>query len=300
MYMGTKLEIRTVEEIKKDIESAKLLTDEIIDFARKSGRDDHIRYIARYNGISWLDEGVVKNIFIGDSDSLIMKTKDLAEVTSFLYEIYPYLERVTIYARAKTLFKKHLEELKILRRAGLTRLHVGLETGDDELLRYINKGATSEEMIIAGKKALKAGFELSEYVMIGLGGSERWEQHVLGSARVLNEINPHFIRLRTLNLMMAQNSPLYKKSQDGEFTVQSIVSLIKEVQELIERLDVTSQLIGNDFAMNYYMGDIDGILPNDKSKMMQSLDTAMKWFLSKEKKSSMLKSLNTSNPSTWE
>ena len=111
-----------------------------------------------------------------------------------------------------------MDELKRLKEAGLSRLHIGLETGDDELLTYLEKGATADEMIAAGRKVIEAGFELSEYVMPGLGGRERWEQHARNTARVLNEINPRFIRLRTLHL--AEGTILYEKARRGEFRRQ--------------------------------------------------------------------------------
>lgn len=246
MYKGTKLELRTVAEVKEDISTMKMVADEITEWARQIGYGDQVGKVARANGIIWLNEGVVKSAFIADSNSIIMKSEDLAEIVRFLYETFPTLERVTSYGRAKTLVKKSPQDLRLLREAGLTRLHVGLETGDDELLKYVQKGATAEEMIIGGKKAIEAGFELSEYVMPGLGGRERWQQHARGTARVLSEINPHFIRLRTL--WLDPNTPLYEKHQRGEFTLQSQEGLLIEVRALIEELNATSQFVVSDHS----------------------------------------------------
>jgi len=281
MYGGAKLEIRSAEEVKSDISAAQAVAREMREWAQSIGKMDQINVIAGMNGVTWLCEGIVKNVFIGDSDSLIMKTGDLKEILLFLYETFPHLEKVTSYARAKTLFKKGIEDLKALRKAGLTRLHVGLESGDDTILRSINKGATAEEMILAGQKALEAGFELSEYVMPGLGGQERWEQHARETARVLNRINPHFIRLRTLNLSMAPDTPLSDKAKRGEFNIQSLEGLVIEVRTLIEELNVLSEFVATDFAQNYYLMDVDGKLPEDKEKMLKSLDTAAEWIRSK-------------------
>lgn len=279
MYKGSKLEIRAVEEVKQDILTMKSVADDINEWAWKNGYGDRVGTVARANGILWLDEEVVKNVFIGDSNSIIMKTEDFAEIIGFLYETFPTLERVTSYARAKTVVKKRAEELRTLREAGLTRLHVGLETGDDELLGYVRKGATAEEMILGGRKAIEAGFELSEYVMPGLGGRERWEQHARGTARVLNEINPHFIRLRTLGL--APSTPLYEKNQRGEFTLQSLEGLLIEVRTLIEDLKVTSQLVCSDFSGNFYLMAVDGKLPEDKDRMLRSIDNTLEKVRSK-------------------
>jgi radical SAM superfamily enzyme YgiQ (UPF0313 family) len=144
MYKGMKFEIRDLEEILGDIELAKEL------------------YSDR-----------VRTVFIGDSNSLVAKTEVWIQVLKFLYSSFPHIERVTSYARAKTLAKKPIEDLEKLFRAGLTRLHVGLETGDRELLKEIEKGATPEEMIEAGRRAKKAGFEYSS-MSYCIGGEERW------------------------------------------------------------------------------------------------------------------------------
>jgi len=273
MYKGLKLELRPVEEVKEDIRTAKMLADEIGEWAARIGYGDRVGLVARANGILWLDEGVVKNIFIGDSNSVIMRAGDLAEIVGFLCHTFPTVERVTSYARAKTLAKKSPQELRMLREAGLSRLHVGLETGDDELLTYVKEGATAEDMIVGGRKAIEAGVELSEYVMPGLGGRERWEQHARETARVLNQIDPHFIRLRTL--MLAPGMPLYEKNQRGEFSLQSLEGLLIEVRTLIEELKVKSQMVASDFSSNFYLMGVDGRLPQDKQSMLRSIDLTL-------------------------
>jgi len=270
MYPGQKLEIRSVEEVKRDIRAMKKYTDEIKAHAWKIGHGNNISMVARANGVYWLNEGDVKNVFIADSNSVIIKTEDLVEILKYLYEKFPTIDRVTSYARGKTLAKKSIEELKMLRQAGLTRVHVGLETGDAELLKIIQKGATPEEMIAGGKKALEAGFELSEYVMPGLGGREMWEQHVRGTARVLNEINPHFIRLRTL--FVPEDTPLHKRYESGQFTRQTTEALLREVHLLVELLNVDSELIVSDHIANRYMWGIDGVPNKDKERMLKQID----------------------------
>lgn len=270
MYPGTKLEIRSVEEVKSDIRAMKKHAEEIKAYAWKSGHGDRVGMVARANGVYWLNEGDVKNVFIADSNSVIIKSEDLAEIIRYLYETFPTIERVTSYARGKTLAKKTLDELKLLREAGLTRVHVGLETGDDELLKIIQKGATQEEMITGGRKAIEAGFELSMYVMPGLGGREMWEQHVRGTAHVLNEVNPHFIRLRTL--YVPENTPLHKRYESGQFTRQTTEALLGEVRLLVELLNVDSEFIAGDHIANRYMWGIDGIPNKDKKRMLKQID----------------------------
>ncbi len=273
VFKGERFQLRTVQEVKEDILAAKRRVEDIQRWAEEIGLVDSVGDIARHNGILWLQNDGVRSAFLQDSDSLIMKTEPLVEIVKFLCKVFPTLERVCSYARGKTVFRKKPEELGRLREAGLSRLHIGLETGDDELLAYMQKGATADEMVQAGRKAIEAGFELSEYVMPGLGGRERWEQHAKNTARVLNEINPHFIRLRTLHLI--QGTPLYEKAKRGEFHVNSIEGVLIEIRRFIEGLEVTSELITSDYAFNFFVGEVDGKLPEDKENLLKSIDLAL-------------------------
>jgi hypothetical protein len=258
-----------MEEVKADILAARYLADEVCEWA---GRADYsVGNIARLNGILWLEDEGVRSAFLQDSDSLVVKTEQLVGTVELLCETFPTLDRVCSYARGKTLSRKKPGELQQLREVGLSRLHVGLETGDDELLTYVNKGATAEEMIRGGKKAVEAGFEVSEYVMPGLGGRERWRQHAQNSARVLNEINPRFIRLRSFRPV--PGTPMYDKARRGEYHVQSVVGILEEIRTFVEDLNVTSELVTSDFAINSYMGEIDGKLSEDKGRLLESIDS---------------------------
>ena len=292
VFKGERFQLRTVAEVKEDILDARGWMDAIQRRAEQTGLVDRVGDMARYDGIPWLENDGVRSAFLQDSDSLIMKTEPLTEIVEFLCEVFPTLERVCSYARGKTVFRKKAEELRRLRDAGLSRLHVGLETGDDELLAYVQKGATADEMVQAGRKAIEAGFELSEYVMPGLGGKERWEQHAKNTARVLNEMNPPFIRLRTLRL--SQGTPLYEKARQGEFHVNSIEGVLIEIRRFIEDLDVTSNLITSDFASNFFMGEVDGKLPEDKERLLKSIDQALTEWRSRgePKRNPFLGSLN--------
>jgi radical SAM superfamily enzyme YgiQ (UPF0313 family) len=242
MYKGMKFEIRDLEEIQGDIELAKEL------------------YSDR-----------VRTVFIGDSNSLVAKTEVWIQVLRSLYASFSRIERVTSYARAKTLAKKPTEDLEKLFQAGLTRLHVGLETGDPELLKEIEKGATPEEMIEAGRRAKKAGFEYSLYVLLGIGGEERWEQHARGTADVLNQIDPHFIRVRTF--IPQPHSPLYEAMAEGRFHLASPDTILKETKLLLEELHVTSVFL-SDHISNLL--PLHGKLPEEKEKMVQMIDDAVK------------------------
>ncbi len=266
-YNREKFEMRPVEEVKNDIRGMKEVADEVKNAAERMGYGDKVEQVAVANGILWLTNEGVKTAFIGDSNSLIMNTDDLIEVIRFLYETFPTLERVTSYARGDTARKKSLEDLKRLHEAGLTRLHLGLETGDDELLEYIRKGATADEMIEAGKKVKESGISVSEYIILGMGGKDKRQQHAEGTARVLNAIDPDFIRVRTL--MVLPGTPLEEKVNSGEFRLSSTEEILREERHLIERLEVHSQFV-SDHVSNYL--PVNGQLPDDKERMLESLD----------------------------
>ncbi|MGD0915435.1 MAG: radical SAM protein [Thermodesulfobacteriota bacterium] len=242
MYKTMKFEIRDLEEIESDIELAKEL------------HGDRIR-----------------TVFIGDSNSLVVKTKVLVRILSNLFSSFPNIERITSYSRAKTLAKKPSEDLVEICQAGLNRLHVGLETGDRELLREIEKGATPEEMIEAGRKAKQAGFEYSLYVLLGIGGEERWEKHAKGTAGVLNQIDPHFIRVRTF--IPQPGSQLYEAMGVGRFQSASLETILKETKLLLEELGVTSQFV-SDHVSNLL--PLHGKLPEEKERMIQMVDDALR------------------------
>ncbi len=241
MYKGVKFEIRDLEEILGDIELARDLYG------------DRIR-----------------TVFIGDSNSLVAKTEMLVKILNALFSSFPHIERVTSYARAKTIAKKPLEDLIKIYEAGLTRLHVGLETGDRDLLQEIEKGASPEEMIEAGRKAKEAGFEYSLYVLLGIGGEEKWEQHARGTAEVLNQVDPHFIRVRTF--IAQPNSLLYEAVEEGRLHPASPETILKETKLLLEKLQVTSQFL-SDHISNLL--PLHGKLPEDKERMLQMIEEAL-------------------------
>jgi len=181
-----------------------------------------------------------RRAFLADSNAIIIRTDDLVRIVTYLRQAFPSLQRVTSYARAKTILNKPREDLARLRQAGLTRLHLGLESGDDEVLRRVRKGATAQEMIDAGLKVKDAGFELSEYVMPGLGGRAASRQHALNTARVLNAIDPHYIRVRTL--MLVPGTALRDEYERGEFEPLARGEILEEIAAMVEALDVSGRL----------------------------------------------------------
>ena len=213
---------------------------------------------------------VFQTAFLQDANSLLLKTSDLVKVIAFIKEKFQMVERVTSYARARTAARKTVKELIQLREAGLSRLHIGLESGYDALLDYMKKGTTAEMAVEAGLRIRQSGVSLCYYVILGLGGRLRlenkqtWRKHALETARVLNRVDPDFIRVRTLTIR--PGSPLYDKMQGGEFERAGDAELVREEQLLIDKLDVTSWFI-SDHSTNILM-DIKGKFPEDKKKLL--------------------------------
>ena len=241
MYKQIKFEKRPVEAVKQDIDTA--------------------------NGYTG---GNVETVFIGDSDSLVIKTEEMCQILGYLHGTFPSLTRVTSYARALTLKRKSIGSLEKIRSAGLTRLHIGLETGSAQLLARIKKGAGPDTMIRGCAKARDAGFEVSLYVLLGIGGESSWQEHALETAKVLNEINPDFIRVRTLTPQ--PGTPVFQWWEEGSFQMPSPEMILKEQRALIDALSVSSQYL-SDHVSNY--APVDGNLPADKAKMLSVIDTAL-------------------------
>ena len=277
VYKNRKFSLRTVDEIKQDILSAKQIADDIKALSTRLGyngvvNDAVISAIFNQPGTSphyrsiagWLYYQT-DACFLQDADNLIMKTKDLVEVLQFLKAQFPQIKRVTTYSRSRTVIRKSVDSLKQIRKAGLDRVHIGLETGYDPLLKLMKKGVTGAQHIEAGKRLLAAGMEVSEYVMPGLGGQEMWREHAVETARVLNQINPHFIRLRSLRV--PDRVPLHAKLEDGSFSLQTDDMLAEEIGLFIKTLEGITSTITSDHIMNL-LEDVSGKFPDDKDKML--------------------------------
>lgn len=212
----------------------------------------------------------IQTIFFPAGNTIAMPTDDLAAICAHAYALFPHLERVTVYGSSQYIHRKRLADLIRLKDAGLTRIHVGLESGDDQVLQRIKKGTDSQEQIEAGLWVREAGIELSEYVMIGIGGKERTRAHAMNTARVLNAINPHWIRLRTF--LPKVNTLLLHQIRKGLFQVLTPHEALRETGEIIQSLVVSSQ-IASDHYTNY--ADIHGRMPEDRGAMLAKIENAL-------------------------
>jgi radical SAM superfamily enzyme YgiQ (UPF0313 family) len=278
VYKERKFSLRSAEEIKEDILTARQIADDITSVSWKIGHGGAVTdavisrilsggsYTSSYRSVAaWLYYGTGA-CFLQDADNLIMRTDDLVTVLTFLRQTFPEIRRVTTYSRSRTVTKKSLDALKRIRNAGLDRVHIGLETGYDPLLKLMKKGVTAAQHVEAGRRLVEAGMEVSEYVMPGLGGREMWREHAVETASVLNQINPHFIRLRSLRV--PPHIPLHAKLQDGSFHMLTDDEAAEEIRVFIEHLDGITSTVTSDHIMNL-LEEVGGKLPEDKAKMIE-------------------------------
>jgi radical SAM superfamily enzyme YgiQ (UPF0313 family) len=271
-----------VEEVKKDIDVVREIASEVRTLSWRHGfggeitpslvnliSKDSEHYPDGFQStVLWLYAGG-KNVFLQDANSLVLGTSPLVEILGYLKETLPSIERITTYARAKTVSKKTVEELRALYEAGLSRIHIGLETGYDPLLQYIKKGVTAQEHIDAGKKVKASGISISEYVILGLGGKGMWKEHAIETAKVLNQINPDLIRVRTLKVLKIM--PLYQKIEKGDFILLNDDEIVIEKRLFIKGLEGITSFFASDHILNL-LEEVEGKLPENKEKMLATID----------------------------
>jgi radical SAM superfamily enzyme YgiQ (UPF0313 family) len=211
-----------------------------------------------------------RSLFFPAGNTIAMPTEDLSAICRFAMEKFPGLQRITVYGSSQFVARKGMEGLKSLREAGLTRIHVGLESGDDETLKRVKKGTIASEQIDAGRMARKAGIELSEYVILGLGGAERTQAHALATAEAINAIEPDFLRLRTL--VPKINTLLLHEVEKGRFQLLSPHRVLRETRLLLENI-LCQTVLASDHYTNYL--NLSGRLPGDKGRLLAEIDRAL-------------------------
>ena len=276
-YHHAKFSLRTVEEIKEDIRSIKKISERVKEFSWQEGHGGQVdssvlqltfnsRRFSDYDRsvAMWLYYGGT-SVFLQDANTIIMKTDQLIEVLQYLKTTFPSIERITSYGRSKTAAKKTAEEFSRLREAGLSRIHVGMESGYDPLLDFIKKGETAADHIEGGKRIVTGGISLSEYIMPGLGGEKWTKEHAQATADVLNEIKPHYIRLRSLQVR--ENTSLYTTMREGLFVPLGDEDVVRELQVFLEKLTCGDTYVVSDHILNL-LEEIEGRLVDDKEKML--------------------------------
>jgi radical SAM superfamily enzyme YgiQ (UPF0313 family) len=226
---------------------------------------EDIELAARWNpGIS--------RVFLCDGDAMCLPTSDLERILDCLDDNFPHLERVGIYANARDILTKTPEELSLLREKKLGIAYLGLESGNDEILEKVRKGATSEEMIQAVRKAEEAQIATSVIVLLGLGSNAMSRKHASDSARVVSRMNPSY--LSALTLMLLPGTPLFRDYQKGDFEIMNPVSILQELRWLVQDIDVKGPCVfRTNHASNYL--PVGGNLPEDKERMLKVIDRGL-------------------------
>ena len=261
-YRRLAFEIRDVAEVVADIDAMAAIRDAI-----QSGQP-------ALDQCGWMVENALHSggttAFLQDGDSLAMKPDAVRQILGHLQKRFPEITRITSYARSRTMASRSVDDLISYRELGLTRIHIGMESGHDPLLEIIKKGATADVHIRGGRRVVAAGIELSEYIMPGLGGRELSGGHALDSARVLNEIGPDFIRLRTICL--GPKLPLWEEFTSGQLNTLSDVEIVTEIRAFITALDVDGATIVSDHILNL-LGELQGRLPTERAKLLGIIDS---------------------------
>ena len=241
MYASKKFRVKSEEEIFSDIDNA-----------------------TNYNPD-------VRKVFLGDGNAMVLSTDKLLNILNYLNEKIKSLSRVSAYAIPKDMKNKSIDELRLLREAGLKLIYVGLETGDDGLLKTINKGETVESMIASMQKAKEAGIKSSVMIINGLGGKRYSGLHAVNSAKLINAIQPEF--LSTLVLSFPYGVKHFQKRFGGEFEEMNILGLLHEQHSFVANLELESTIFRSDHASNYLV--LKGILNRDKQSLLDKLQCAI-------------------------
>lgn len=281
IYKGKPFSVRPVEDIIKDIDIVHTYLERITQIIKPGGFADQEVISTLYNSfddkdrvafnsaLSWYASGM-ESIFLQDANSLIMKPADLIHILEHIRKRFPDVQRITSYARSHTIVRISDGNLRRMADNGLNRIHIGMESGSDVVLKHVKKGVDKATHIKAGLKVKKAGIELSEYIMPGLGGIEFSIDHAMESASALNSINPDFIRIRTLSVI--RGTALEELVQKGEFEKPSDIMMAKELRLFIESLDGIDSYVKSDHMLNLFE-TVNGKLPQDKDKLIRTIDS---------------------------
>jgi radical SAM superfamily enzyme YgiQ (UPF0313 family) len=259
-YYGVGLQIRELDDVKREI-------DALAAYIGNGIRLPNVPQIVYAIGRSW--DG--KRVFLQDGDALVYPFPKLREALHYLNEKLPNLERIGTYATPQDILRTNQDQLRELKELKLSIFYTGIESGDDKVLQQVAKGVKRQELIEAGKKVKEAGITLSVTVILGLGGVEGSKQHALETARVLNEIDPHYAGALTLTLV--PGTPLYEEWKKGEFRAVSPFGSLEELKTIIAHSSFTDCFFSSMHASNYL--SIRGRLPQDKERMLKEIGAVL-------------------------
>jgi len=291
LYKGAKFSLRSVDHVCKDIDRIRYFVDEINQAINRSSEsrtnitalqvglstEDRMAF---HSALTWM-RGGMKSIFLQDANTLIIKPDDLVAILEHLRQTFPQVERVTSYARSHSIARISDQDMARFAAVGLNRIHVGMESACNEVLDFIRKGVDKQTHILAGQKVKKAGIELSEYFMPGLGGEKLSRENALESAEALNRIDPDFIRIRTLAIPGAVE--LHKDVEASRFKPLGDKMMAEELLLFLDNLQDIGSTVKSDHILNLFQ-EVEGRLPRDREKMTAPI----KAFLNMQPQEQML------------
>lgn len=267
-YRDTKFSLRPPEDIKRDIDAIHFWIDVLEGKQTAKSPQTDSEQEACSMAYLWFQSGM-ETVFLQDANGIMTKPASLMEVLEYLRQVFPQIRRITTYARSDTIARLDEDTLRRFAQLGLNRFHIGLETGNDALLKLMNKGVTKPVQIAAGKKAMAAGIEVNEFYMPGLGGREYATASALDTADVMNQVNPDFIRIRSMAL--AEELDIYQDYQSGLLTRPNDVETVLEIRTFLEHLEGITSVVDSDHILNILL-ELRGTLPQDKEKMLGVID----------------------------
>lgn len=242
MYKDRKFRVRPMDEIMEDIRMAR----------------DYF--------------GDLEKVFLCDGDAISMDTEDLLTILKALYESFPSLRHVGSYVGPQSTLAKSMADLTRLREAGLVKAYIGVESGDDEVLKTIKKGVTAEQMLEAGRRLVDTGFNLSSMVLLGIAGKgEKAKKHAVLTAEITNKMTPRYLAALTYTPM--PNTALFKKYETGEFVLPDAFETLEEMKLIFENITIDNLTFIGSHASNYL--PISGKLQQDKAAMLETVNSIL-------------------------
>lgn len=248
MYRTKKFQIKSIEQIKQEI--------------------DTFRQIYKFRDID--------KIFLADGDALVVPTKILVEVLDYIKQVFPECKRVSAYGTAIAIHNKSIEDLKLLYSKGLNLVYLGVESGDDDALKFIRKGVNSQKIVELSKKIMSTGIDLSITLIAGLLGKGRDNKnHAINTGKIISEISPKYASI--LNLRLYEGTELYDMMLKNEYDYLEGIEVLKEMKMILENIDeniVSRKIIFRaNHASNYL--NLKGDLPDDKERLIKEIDYAI-------------------------
>lgn len=240
-YRDKKFTIRSIDEIREDLEDAKYM-------------------------------GPVKRVFLADGDALCIPQRRLKEIVETVNEFLPSVERIGIYANARNILRKSVEDLQELKAKKLGIIYLGVETGDGDLLEKICKGATYDQLVEAAHRVKAAGILLSVTVLLGIGGIEGSERHAKETARILSDMDPDYVG--ALSVIVVPGTPLHEEYTQGRFQIPDPFGLIDELRIMVEESSFTHCVFRSNHASNYL--PVKATLPEDKEHVLNAIQRVLK------------------------